>query len=240
MSTSSFKLDPSIFNATLYKQITNTHLPNVALDGEELDPSVMKRWFTTDHAYDTTCRSQFLAALEAIGPANLPTPTAAPFLKEIERIAQENLHDDGEQASWTALSLVILLDQMTRNIYRTDSGLSKVFTHYDSIAYNLAYSISQPSMNIPNHPLWQHSMAHKLWFYMPFMHSEDVAAHDYARDLLAGTKRDIEALPGKKGSKMFLEGHEKAEAMHREILERFGRYPHRNRALGRRRMNYEI
>jgi uncharacterized protein (DUF924 family) len=237
MSTSSLKLDPSIFNASLYKQITDTHLPNVNLSGEDLDPGVMKRWFTTDPSYDSTCRSKFLPALEAIGPEHLSTPHDAPFLAEIERVAQENPNDDGKQAAWTALSLIILLDQMTRNIYRTDEGLRKVFTHYDEIAYKLAFSLSQPGStsvsNIVDHPQWRHSMAHKLWFYMPFMHSEDISAHDYARDLLAKTKAEIEPLEGKKGSKMFLEGHDKAEQTHREILERFGRYPHRNGALGR-------
>ena len=53
---------------------------------------------------------------------------------------------------------------------------------------------------------------------MPFMHSETLAVHDWAAKWFDE--------PG-------LERRKKYELMHREIIERFGRYPHRNHVLGR-------
>jgi uncharacterized protein (DUF924 family) len=56
----------------------------------------------------------------------------------------------------------------------------------------------------------------RLFFYMPFMHSESAKVHETACELFA-----------KVGDTL------KYEASHRKIIERFGRYPHRNAILGR-------
>jgi uncharacterized protein (DUF924 family) len=72
-----------------------------------------------------------------------------------------------------------------------------------------------------------------MWLYMPLMHSEDIESHKLVDSILAETKTELEQLQGRKGSKMLLQGQFKAEKDHRDILDRFGRYPHRNRALGR-------
>ena len=53
---------------------------------------------------------------------------------------------------------------------------------------------------------------------MPYMHSESLAIHDVALDLFE--KNGIEA-------------NYKFEVKHREIIEKYGRYPHRNSVLGR-------
>jgi uncharacterized protein (DUF924 family) len=236
MSNSTFKLDSSIFNATLYKQLTDVWLPNVDISGGELDESVMKRWFMADAALDSICRDKFAHALEAIGPNHLPEPTAEPFLDEIERVAQESPSDNGSQAAWTALSLTLLLDQMSRNIYRTDDGLRRVYNHYDPIACNLSRTLLSPTSPISRvdlHPQWRNSLAHRMWLYMPLMHSEDVESHKLVDEILAEAKSELEQLEGLKGSNMILEGQFKAEKEHRDILDKFGRYPHRNKALGR-------
>ncbi|KAH3966239.1 hypothetical protein HBI25_121140 [Parastagonospora nodorum] len=218
---SSFKLDPTIFNATLYAQLTDLWLPNVDSTGSELDPSLLQRWFSSDPALDRTCRDSFAHALEAIGPENVE-PSAQPFFDEIERA--------GDDGAWTALSLAILLDQMPRNIYRTDEGLRKVYTHYDPMAYNLSRALLSPDKRVDLRPQFRHSIAHRMWLYMPLMHSEDIEAHKLVDGILADAKSDV---AGRKGSEMMLAGQLKAEKEHREILDRFGRYPHRNGALGR-------
>lgn len=225
MSSSSFKLDPTIFNATLYKQVTDLWLPNISPTGSALDPSILQRWFTSDPTLDRTCRSSFAHALEAIGPTNVE-PTAQPFLDEIERVAS----DDEAQGAWTALSLAILLDQMPRNIYRTDEGLRKVYNHYDPMSYNLSRALLAPDKRVDLHPQFRHSIAHRMWLYMPLMHSEDIEAHKLVDGILAAAKSDV---AGRKGSEMMLAGQLKAEKEHRQILDHFGRYPHRNGALGR-------
>ncbi len=57
------------------------------------------------------------------------------------------------------------------------------------------------------------------FFYLPFAHSEDITDQDYSLALCAeaGVENDL-----------------KWAAIHRDIIVRFGRFPHRNAALGRR------
>ena len=246
MSTSTFKLDPSIFNRALYKRVTELWLPDVDTNGQELDMSVAKRWFmgTPEErlAFDSQCRAAFLHALESIGPDRFPEANAQPFLDEIQRVADEEAEKDnggkekGEEAAWTALSLTLLLDQMPRNIYRTEDGLRLVYTHYDRMGYSLVRSLLSPSSPIPRpdkHPVFRLSAAHRIWFYLPLTHTEDLAAHNFNREIVKEYAREVEGLEGYKSTKMVLDGHKKALKEHTDILERFGRYPHRNGALGR-------
>ena len=65
----------------------------------------------------------------------------------------------------------------------------------------------------------------KSSFYMPHMHSESKEIHKVAMDLFSQ--------PG-------LEGGLKYEIMHKKIIDRFGRYPHRNIALGRESTEEEL
>jgi len=231
---STFQLDPNIFNPTLYKRVTDVWLPGVDLIGEELDYSVLKRWFMLKSderdAFDGLCRENFAHALNAIGPDKLHPPTAQPFLDEIESVRRQG---DDSQAAWTALSLTLLLDQMPRNLYRTEADLKKVYTHYDEISYALSRNLLSSEPRVDLHPQWRHSAAHRLWFYMPLMHSEDIEAHHLLDEILEEATKEAKASDGLKGTKMFIEGQVKAENEHRDVLDKFGRYPHRNAALGR-------
>lgn len=202
---------------------------------------VVRRWFmgTPDErlALDKKCRNNFLHALDAIGPAKLTPPTAEPFLAQLIEIAQNDAKGDGAEAASAALSIAILLDQMPRNIFRTNEGLVKVYTHYDKISQAFIRTLFSPASPIPRpdqHPLWRNSTAHRMWFYMPLCHSEDVEVHEQMDGLLDDLQRDLDAQAGLAGSKKLLEGQFKAEREHREIIDKFGRYPHRNGALGRK------
>ena len=252
MSSSAFKLDPSIFNRTLYQRLTELWFPGVDTSGQKLDMSVAKRWFmgTPEEklAFDSQCRAAFAHALESIGPDQFPEANAQPFLDEIQRVADEEVEREsegkerGEEAAWTALSLTLLIDQIPRNIYRTGDGLRLVYTHYDRIGYSLARSILSPSSPIPRpdtHPVFRFSAAHRIWFYLPLMHSEDLAAHNLASEIVDGYTKEIENLEGYNGTKIILGKHRDALSEHTDILERFGRYPHRNDALGRESTNDE-
>lgn len=230
---STLNLDPSIFTPTLYKQVSDIWLHDVDLTGQSLDPGCIKRWFAGSPdekvAFDNICRSKFASALESISPSQWTNPSAEPFLQQLKDVAQTK--SDGD-AAWTALSMILLLDQMTRNIYRTDDGLRKVYSHYDTLAQSLTQSLlstSRPDL----HPQWRASLAHRMWFFMPLMHSEDIAAHDKLHHLLIELEHEFANLHGVEPSKSILQQLFKSERDHREILEKFGRYPHRNGALGR-------
>ena len=126
----------------------------------------------------------------------------------------------GELFSWRAssqgrLAEIIILDQFSRNIYR---DTAKAFA-YDDIALILA----QEAVNLKSADDLHDKQ--KAFLYMPFMHSESLVIHEQATKLFSE--------PG-------LEGNTEFERRHRAIIERFGRYPHRNAILGRESTNEEI
>lgn len=120
---------------------------------------------------------------------------------------------DGELAHWEvaargALALVIVLDQFPLNMYR-DEGLS-----FSTEA--LAREVARRAIDRG----WDRELeeAGKAFLYLPFMHSEN----------LADQERSV-ALYQAAG----LEHNLRFARHHREIVRRFGRFPHRNAALGR-------
>ncbi len=119
----------------------------------------------------------------------------------------------GELTHWLssphgALALVILLDQLPLNIYR---GKAESFAGEAGACSAATVAIEQG---------WdrQLSQQEKAFLYIPFMHSESLADQDRAL-----------ALFGAAG----LDGNLHWAKHHREIVRRFGRFPHRNEILGR-------
>lgn len=131
-----------------------------------------------------------------------------------EKVAQ------GEAFTWRKtitgrLAEIIVLDQFSRNLFR-DSPQSFA---YDVMALVLAQeAIATDTLDL----LTTHQRA---FLYMPLMHSESLLIHE-------------EAL--KHFSEKGLEHNLEFEQRHRDILVRFGRYPHRNSILGRQSTNAEI
>lgn len=106
------------------------------------------------------------------------------------------------------LGEVIVLDQFARNIHR---GTPAAFAG-DPLALVLAQEAVARGADASLPP------AKRAFLYMPFMHSESAAIHEEALRLFAQ--------PGLEESLRFEHGH-------RDIILRFGRYPHRNAILGR-------
>jgi uncharacterized protein (DUF924 family) len=126
----------------------------------------------------------------------------------------------GECESWreTAvgrLAEIIVLDQFSRNMFR---GSSLSFA-YDSQALTLAQEAIRQGFD---HQL---SAVQKQFVYMPYMHSESLLVHQKAVVLF---------------DQQGLEDNLDYEYKHLAILERFGRYPHRNQVLGRESTAEEI
>lgn len=106
------------------------------------------------------------------------------------------------------LAEILVLDQFSRNIYRDDA---RAFAQ-DPLALGLAQeAVAQGVDKSMNASL-------RAFLYMPYMHSESLLVHDEAMRLFNQ--------PG-------LETNYEFEIKHREIIEIFGRYPHRNAVLGR-------
>lgn len=122
---------------------------------------------------------------------------------------------DWRETAKGSLAEVIVLDQFSRNIYR---DRPESFA-YDGMALVLAQQAIEKSFD------QQISEQQRGFFYLPFMHSESKVVHDRAVEL-------YEAL-GNQDNLAF-------ELKHREIIERFGRYPHRNNILGRQSTPEEL
>ena len=106
------------------------------------------------------------------------------------------------------LAEVIVLDQFSRNMFR-DSALSFA---YDS----LALALSQEAISVGAD--YKLNLSQRHFLYMPFMHSESLEDQDLALQLFDQ--------PG-------LEGNLRFARHHHDIIEKFGRFPHRNEVLGR-------
>lgn len=106
------------------------------------------------------------------------------------------------------LAEIITLDQFSRNIYR---DRKEAFA-----ADSLALVLAQEAVSVGADR--QLSAAQKSFLYMPYMHSESALIHEQALRLFG--------VPG-------LEDNYEFELKHKAIIDRFGRYPHRNKVLGR-------
>jgi uncharacterized protein (DUF924 family) len=119
----------------------------------------------------------------------------------------------GELAHWRAtpqgrLAEIIVLDQFSRNIFR-DQPASFA---QDPQALALAQALVATGQAITL------SLEQRAFAYMPYMHSESLLIHAQAELLFSE--------PG-------LEANLNYERKHQAIIERFGRFPHRNAILGR-------
>ena len=126
----------------------------------------------------------------------------------------------GELHAWRSsadgrLAEVIVLDQFSRNIHR-DSPLAFAS---DGMALVLAQEAVAAGADQALAP------ARRAFLYLPYMHSESAAIHTLAVGVFSQ--------PG-------LEGNLDFERRHQAIIDRFGRYPHRNAVLGRASTAEEI
>jgi uncharacterized protein (DUF924 family) len=83
------------------------------------------------------------------------------------------------------------------------------------------------------HPTIRYRPALRIWFYMPLMHSESLSSHKSMLKLLDEFESDAQERGDDETAK-HIAFTKTFELQHSEIIERFGRYPHRNEALGRK------
>jgi uncharacterized protein (DUF924 family) len=165
----------------------------------------MQFWFGTAGApQDEEIRARFGALVERAGAGELDGWAGGPRRR---------------------LSLILLLDQFPRNIFR---HTPRAFAT-DAQALALTLSGMQSGADGALEP------AERFFFYMPLQHAERLDAQDEAiaacRRLLAEVTPELRALFAG------VLGH--AEE-HRAIIERFGRFPHRNAVLGRNSTPEEV
>ena len=131
--------------------------------------------------------------------------------------------EKGELAAWAdgprrRLSLILLLDQFPRNVYRSTA---RAFTG-DSQALALALSGMQSGADAAL------NVVERIFFYMPLQHAE---SREVQEESVAAYRRLLAEAPEELHGP--LEGALRSAENHRTIVERFGRFPHRNRILNR-------
>lgn len=148
---------------------------------------VRKKWFEADREFDAELKERFGVLSDRAVAGEL---------------------DSWRQTAEGAVALIVLLDQIPRNIHRGTPLAFRGDPH--------ALDISRETVSrgedtaLPN--------AHRQMLYMPFMHAEDLAAQEEGVRLFEKLGDD-DSLDYMK--------------RHRDIIARFGRFPHRNAILGR-------
>ena len=153
--------------------------------------TMREAWFAKDEAFDRRCRELGLALYREAAAGGL---------------------DGWAETAAGALALVVLLDQLPRNMFRgtaamyaTDARARQIARLIDERGYKSAYSEVQA-----------------LFADLPFEHSEDVADQRrhtaFVEHHYRGPEREQCLIAARR---------------HLEIVERFGRFPHRNAILGR-------
>jgi uncharacterized protein (DUF924 family) len=141
--------------------------------------------------------------------------TKDPVFDEMFRDSFLGLHEQaarGELDHWAespegALALIILLDQFPRNAFRDSPRMYAT----DSHALKIAKMAAEAGLDT----LVEREL--RLFMYMPFGHSEDIADHETGRPLVARLGAEFAVRAERYSS----------------IVRTFGRFPHRNKILGR-------
>jgi uncharacterized protein (DUF924 family) len=115
------------------------------------------------------------------------------------------------------LALLLLLDQIPRNIFRDTPRAYDT----DAAARDVAGRALANGFDAIVPAAW------RLFFYMPFHHSEDLADQRRAETLAAPLRAKRNPDPDSRAS------HRRYGVAYPEVIARFGRFPHRNRILGR-------
>ena len=134
--------------------------------------------------------------------------------------AVNNELEDWQDYPKSCLALIILLDQFSRNLFR-DSSLAFLYDKKVRLIVNEA--IDRGDLEILNNN-------EKFFLILPLIHSEDISDHIFAQKL----------------SDSFLKSHAKINEINNQFnyhilpIKKFGRYPHRNKVLGRISTKEEI
>ncbi len=140
-------------------------------------------------------------------------------------MADHNLAKSGDYEDWLntpkeCLALIILLDQFSRNLFR-DKKEAFDQDHKARLAVNQGIYLGH---------LQELNEIERLFFLLPLIHSEELIDHERAYALL---DKYLKKHPDIENIKKFWADHTRA-------IEKFRRYPHRNKILGRQSTNEEI
>lgn len=136
----------------------------------------------------------------------------------VERAVAEKLKAENFAAHLSHLAQIILIDQFSRNIYRDDS---KAFAA-DPVALQMTLDGLEPGEDQLLRPV------ERLFYYLPLEHSENLIHQNRSVALFRQLQEDVPV-----DWQPAFAGFTDYAVRHQVIIERFGRFPHRNAILGR-------
>ena len=139
------------------------------------------------------------------------------FEKDVIAASKGKL-DDWEKEPESCLALVILLDQFSLNIYRNKARSFEI----NSLALPISLRAIDKKFDKYVKPI------QRVFFYLPLEHAEDLKIQNQSVSLFQKLYNEA-AVSEKDAMKTFLD----YAVMHREVIERFNRFPDRNDILGR-------
>lgn len=139
------------------------------------------------------------------------------FADDIEKASEGKLDHWADEAHGR-LALIILIDQFRRNIYR---GTLKAFSH-DKVALKLCVEGAVQKKDKGLTPI------QRVFFYMPLQHAESRKVQAKSLELYEKLAESVSPTL----QETFLTVAQFAE-LHKDIIDQFGRFPHRNTLLGR-------
>ena len=149
-------------------------------------------WFRASPEFDAACAARFSDAL---------------------RKARSGALNDWANEPRSTLALVILLDQLSRNIHRGSPEAYRADKH----ALAIARTALTRGFDAQLGPV------ERVFLYLPFMHAEGMAEQEESVRLFEGLRGTFD------GADAAID----AARRHRDLIQRFGRFPHRNAVLGR-------
>lgn len=151
------------------------------------------------------------------------------FSEQIDQALAGGLHQWDAEGASSALARIVVLDQFCRNVYRA-TPLSFAGDHQ---ALQAALDMVDAEADLALAPF------QRAFVYLPFEHAEDLAMQDQAVALftrLDNAERSTASAATSKGIAGMLDFAHR----HREVIRRFGHFPHRNAILGRTSTQEEI
>lgn len=181
----------------------------------ETPDSIHAFWFGTDP--DDAATAQQRAKLWWSKNHEADQEIRERFSREVDAAGMRKLD------AWSAtprglLALILLTDQFARNIHR---GLPQAFA-YDETARQWARSAAERGVDRNLRPI------ERVFLYLPFEHSESSEDQAMSVQLFTRLYQDVPA-----PQMDLFRGYLIFALRHRRVIERFGRFPHRNRILGR-------
>jgi len=161
-------------------------------------------WWGKSESTDTEIRQRFEPLVQAAGTGKLDEWKASP-------------------AGW--LALILLLDQLPRNIYRDTPAMFR----FDGRARALCADGVEAGIDT------RLRLIERVFFYLPLEHAESSDDQAWCADLM---RKLVHEAP--QDQKKVFEGFVGYAEAHKRIIDRFGRFPHRNEILGRDSSDEEI